>query len=372
MSLTPRRVPLGPIGVRADEAGADASPAFRPEAEAALARFRARRDELQRGVRRGELTPRVARRLAAEAAAALRSALAAEAETFSPTPRAFLDRLAEAADDRRRAREAASLEALQRETNRLLRDSLIEQQLRNREDEFRARTYTRRVAGGDPSPTLDGLLRFHEDASLAGDEAALEWARRQLEAFRPLAPDPDDQRKIDLATDRPDRVNPRLVSRYVEQLDGAPPDDLEAFARHALEARDANACVAAFVLARQAPEGTALGLVRQVLDGLSQFPDAAIATLRCWEADARSADAAAAIAEAERVASIAEQEAALPGVAPPTEAELDRLARIESLPLAAPDEPIGLVPVRRGLSPEEFQTLESTSPEPADAPPAAS
>jgi hypothetical protein len=363
MALNPLRKHLGTLGIRVVEAGS----AFKPEAAAALARFRARRDEAIAGVGRGELTPSVARRIASEAAAELRRSLSEQAEGFSPVPRTFLDRLSEAASARNRARESASLEVLQRETNRLLRDSLIEQQLRNREEEFRGRTYTRRVAGGDPAPSLLDLLQFHQMATHAGDEAAREWARRQLEAFRALALDPEDQRQIDLACDRPDRLNPRLVSRYIEQLGGVQADDLEDFTREAIEARDANACVAAYVLARQSPEGAALGWVRRVLNGIDRFPDAAIEALRGWEADSRSEEADAAQAEVDLAANIAEAEASMPTLKSPTEEELRRRARVEALPPADPAEPIGLVPRRRGLSAEEFAGVEA-EPIPLESP----
>lgn len=363
MALNPLRKTLGPLGVRSAETGS----AFTSEAEAELARFRARRDELQRNVRRGELTPKVARRLAAETASEIRQSLSQQAVGFSAVPRSFLDRLAEVASTRERSRNAASLEALQRETNRLLRESLIEQQLRNREEEFRGQAYLRPVAGGVPAPSLDSLLRFHETATLSRDDAAREWARRQLEAFRPMAPDPDDQRQIDLACDRPDRVNPRLVGRYLEQLDGGSTDDLESFAEHALDAQDANACVAAFMLARNAPEGPSLGWVRRVLNGLDHFPDAALVTLRAWEAEARAEESEVARAEADRIAMIIEAEAAMPALQVPSDADLERASRVEGMPLASPDEPIGLAFGRRGFTPEEFSALGAMPSEDAEA-----
>src|SRR6185437_10047896 len=133
-------------------------------------------------------------------------------------PRIFLDRLVEVGNARKRARERQSTEGLQRETNRLLRQTLIEQQLQSRAAEFEGRTFVRPAHGGVPVPTLDALLSFHEMAGNAGDEAAMEWARRQLEGFRTRVVEPQDQRRIDLACDRPDLVNPRLVETYVESL----------------------------------------------------------------------------------------------------------------------------------------------------------
>lgn len=356
MALNPLRSTLGPLGMRSAETGS----AFKAEAEAALSRFRARRDELQRNVKRGELTPKVARRLAAEAATEVRNLLSDQVVGYSAVPKTFIDRLSEAASQRDRARESSSLEALQRETNRLLRESLIEQQLRTREDEFRALAYHRPVAGGNPAPTLDSLLRFHETATLSRDEAAREWARRQLETYRPMAPEPEQQRQIDLACDRNDRVNPRLVERYVGQLEGVSTDELDAFAEHAISAHDANACVAAFLLARQAPEGASLGWVRRVINGVEQFPESALVTLRAWEAEARFEESEAARAEADRIAMIADAEAVMPSLNAPTEADLERAARVQGMPLASPGESIGLALGRRGLSPEEFAALQDT------------
>ena len=261
---------------------------FRAHADAALARFRAARTDLEGLVRRGDLTTKVARERAVAAFQTLRTDLAARAEDYSPVPRAFLDRLVAADQSRRKAREMTSLEGLQRETNRLLRLTLVEGQLQTRAAEFEARTFVRPVAGGAPAPSLDGLLVFHRTAEQAGDEAAREWARRQLEAFRVKVVEEADLRRIDLACDRSDRVNPRLVAIYVEAMAGRALDELDTFVERAIGDGDANACVAAFVLARQDPERADAGWVRRVLSGLADYPDAALAALRSIEAEARS------------------------------------------------------------------------------------
>ena len=227
MALNPSREALGRAGLHAYH---NESP-FKAEADDALARFRSLRDDLERQVKRGDLTLKVARERASEAAQQLKSTLRDKAEGFSPVPRAFLDRLAEADLARRRARDAQSIEGLQRETNRLLRMTLVEQQLQTRAPEFESRTLVRALPGGQSAPTLESLLAFHRSASQAGDDAAMEWGRRQLEAVRPRALDPNDQRKIDLACDRPEAVNPRLVEGYVEALRGADAAGLEGVRR---------------------------------------------------------------------------------------------------------------------------------------------
>src|SRR5262249_37472245 len=186
MALHPFREALAQAGLRAFQHESS----FKVLADAALARFQALRDDLERQVRRGDLTVKVAREKARAAAAELKTTLAKQVEGYGPTPRAFLDRLVETSNARKRLPEHQWSAGLQRETSRRLRQSLIEQQIGSRAGEFEGKTKARAMPGGRASATLDTLLAFHEAASLAGDEAALEWARRQLEATRPRVPDP--------------------------------------------------------------------------------------------------------------------------------------------------------------------------------------
>lgn len=365
MALNPPSATLARISL---EAFRHETP-FRHEADSALAAFRAAKQELERAVRRGDLTPKIARERAAEAARALKAGLAERAKDYSPVPRIFLDKLAAAAETRYRARRNAGLESLQRETNALLRRLVVEQQLVARTPEFEGRTYIRPIHGGRPAPTLDSLLTFHREADQAGDAAALEWTRRRLEAMRAQVVDPADHARIDAACDRPDRINPRSVERYVEALRGKPVEELERFLDEALAAEDAGACAAGYLLAREAPEGNAARWVRRTLDRLVEFPDAAITALRAWEAEARRVDAQAALSHADLAAGLAETEAKLPGVEAPSQAELERQARFAGKPLASPDEPIGLSLGKRGMSAEEFAAWSAAQTAPVDTGP---
>lgn len=358
MALHPFREALGRAGRRA----AQHETSFKPVADAALARFQAVRDDIERQVRRGDLTVKVARERAQAAAAELKAALAAQAESHSASPRAFLDRIVEASAARQRSREHLSLEGLQRETNRLLRMSLVEQQLRTRAGEFEGRTAVRSLSGGQAAPTLESLLSFHQTAADAGDDAALEWARRQLEGMRGRITDPADVRRIDLACDRPDVVNPRLVAAYVEALQAVGPEAVEGFVADALGGADANACVAAFLLARGEPGGVAVRWVRTVLDGLSAFPDAALTALRTLEAESRGADAEAARAHADYAAAVAESQARFSGVEPPTADEVARAERARARPVARLGEPIGLALDRRGVLPDDPPPVDPGAP----------
>ena len=333
----------------------DRSSSFQVEAEAALSIFRSIRSDLERQVRRGDLTVKIARERAADASIELRDRLLKQSEGYSPTPRVFLDRLVEADKARKLAKETLSIEGLQRETNKLLRQHLLEQQLQARAGEFEGKTYLRPVTGGDPSPTLDALLGFHRTASDSGDEVALEWSRRQLEGFRNRVFNQDDLRRIDLATDRPDRVNPRIIDVYVEAMKDRSGEDLETFAEKAVDDGDANACIAAFALARQSPDGPRVRWVRKVLTGLPDFPEVALTTLRGLEAEARSSEAEAARAQAEFAIARAEAEVGLDGLEAPTERDRERVVQMESRPVARPGEAIGLTLDRRGaINESEF------------------
>ena len=327
-----------------------------------LESFRAGRREIEMKVKRGDLTPKVAREQAEALAVGIGRALKGRAGDFSETPRVFLDRIIEASEGRKLAIERSSLEGLQRETNRLLRSVLVEQQIQVRKTEFEGRAFVRPVVGGQPAPTLDSLLSFHQSASLAGDDAGTEWARRQLEGYRPVVSNPDDHRRIDLATDRPDRVNPRLVESYVEAMAGRDHEELERFVSESIVAKDANACMAAFVMAREAPEGSRLRWVRLVLEGVNSFPDGAIGALRELEVGARSSDREAAIAHAEFVTAQIEAEAKLHGVEAPTQADLARRATIEARPAAKLGESIGLTLERRGAFATDEVIPQSDTP----------
>jgi hypothetical protein len=358
--LNPLRDSMNRAGLEAR----DRSSPFQAEAEAALSGFRAVRGDLERQVRRGDLTVKVARERAASAAAELRARLLKQSEGYSPIPRAYLDRLVEADKARKKSRETLSIEGLQRETNKLLRQHLVEQQLQARASEFEGKTYFRPIAGGVPAPNLDSLLSFHRTAADSGDEVAVEWSRRQLEGFRNRVFNEDDRRKIDLATDRPDRVNPRLIDVYVEAMKGRSSEELETFVEKAVGEGDSNACIAAFVLARQEPEGPRSRWVRNVLSNLTEFPDAALSTLRGLEAEARASEAEAARAQAQFAIARAESEVNLDGLEAPTERELERASKMQSKPVARPGEAIGLSLERRGAIDEaEFGAISGLEAE---------
>jgi hypothetical protein len=373
MALNPLREALTRSGL---EAARVATP-FQAQAQDRLAAYRAVRSRLEQDVRQGDLTVRVARTRAREEAESLERDLLGLAETFSARPPALRDRLAEARRARLAASAVASLESLQRETNRLLRESLVEQQVINRSKEFEGRAFVRPLSGGAPNPTLESLLAFLDRSAAAQDAAAAEWSRRQIEAIRPQYPSDEDQRRIDAACDRPDRVNPHVVARYIDRLDGATDEEMDKFVEEAIAASDAGACCAAFRMARAArvDDGPEPSWMTRLSRAIDLFPEAAIATLWTWETEEQAAEIEAARAVARFAADQAAAESELRGLVAPTEADLERRARLASRPLAGPAEPIGLNAARRGLDAGEFAALgrpaeplafEMTDPAPAE------
>ena len=190
MAMNPLRDALGQSGLRASRSD---SP-FRAEAESALSSFRAIGQDLRRRVEAGDITPKVARQQADEAASLFRDDLLRRCEGFSSAPRAFADRLVEAANARKRGpREHVAGEPPARdepapppEPRRAAVDHAAS-------PSSRAAAFVRPIHGGQPVPTLQSLVAFHDSALQAGDETALEWSRRQLESFRSRVVDPDDR-----------------------------------------------------------------------------------------------------------------------------------------------------------------------------------
>lgn len=357
MPLNPQRETLARLGREAHSRPS----AFSTETDAALGSFRDQRRILERQVRAGDLTTRAARRAATEAAEGLASDLLRRADGLRTPSHARLERLTETRRARENARVGASLESLQRETNRLLRLSLVEQQIVNRAAEFEGRAFIRPLTGGSPAPTLDSLLALHQRAEIDGDEAAREWARRQLEAMRPRVVNPEDLLRIERATDRPDRVSPMLVQKYGEVFATLDTAAREQFVDQAIEAADANALCAAFTATREAvsEEGLEPRWMRTLLSALDRFPDPALAALHEAERAACDDAVAAARAQAEYSIAVARAESELADLVAPTEAELRRQDRTRSIGRAMPSEPIGLTAQRRGLLPDEYEAASA-------------
>ncbi len=359
MALHSLRETLGGRGLRAEHAKLY----FRTQADAALDQFRTFRENLRREVRRGELTPKVARERAADAANQLTEGLHKHCQEARSTPSIFGERLAEVYNKRQLAKATPTLETLQRETNRLLQANLVEQQIHNRNREFQSKTFERPVTGGEPAPTLRGLLQFHENAKVSGDESAREWSRRQLEGMKDQIVNPEDRKRLEQLCDLPGSLRADRVSEVLSELDHQDPSLLNQLSDEVIDSADPNACVALYLRAREAA-GVDVDnepWVTHLLGRLDAFPDSALDCLKTWEQDARTEENQMLHQEAERTGLIAKREAALPGLQTPQPHELVSIDRIDRLPAVAPGEQIGLSLQRRGFTPDEYRAR--TEPE---------
>ncbi len=354
MPPTDLRATLGPRGLRTDAA----DHALRAEGDRALADFRGALADVQRRVRRGDMTPRAARERAAVAAAELRDDLHRRARSFQGAPAPFADGLARERAAREKAGRAPTIDALQRETNELLRTLLVEQQLGTRVGEFESRTFARPIGGGQPVPTVEGLLAFLDESEGQGDATAVEWARRQLAAQRPLVIDEGLARRVDRARRRPHEVDPSAVAEFVAALEDRPAAGLAEFVAQAIAAGDASACVAAFVAARQSGDPADSAGVREVIAGLSRFPRPALDALAGWEQAARLEESDAALERVGYAVASAQAEARLDGLEAPRESDLRRADRILGRTPALAGEPLGLALQRRGLRYDELADLD--------------
>ena len=198
----------------------DRSSPFRVEAESALSLvFGLPEVDLERQVRRGDLTVKVARERAAAASARPPRPAPEGVRGVQPDP-SGLPRSPGRGRQGPQAGEGISLD----------RGPPARDQQAAPPAPGRAAVAGpgRRVRGEDlPPPDRPGASRRRRSmacspstgpSSDSGDEVALEWSRRQLEGIRNRVFNDDDLRKIDLATDRPDRVNPRLIDVYVEAM----------------------------------------------------------------------------------------------------------------------------------------------------------
>lgn len=310
-------------------------PRFARVADDAVRYFEGRRADVLARVRSGDVTPKAAREELAGYAAQIREHLTGNARGLAARSPVFFDVAVKAKEARDRANASPAPDALQRETVRLLRELVVEQQMTTRKAEFEGRAFARRSTTAAPAPTIASVLAFHKRSVEANDDAAVEWSRRQLEALRPLTIDPAELHKIDVATMRPGSPVPHLAETMVERLK-ADPWRIEGFVNEVTKAGaggDATAALAAGMLAREAfeaAEGNGAAVPAWAGDfaaKLAGLPTAALAHLVEGLTRDREAEVEASVAHAEHALSTIDRDAALKGVEAPTNAELQAAER---------------------------------------------
>lgn len=299
--------------------------AFATHAAEFVDTFASHRAAVESQIRAGDLGLRQAREHLAKLAAQATADLAERAGRFTVVPPHLRQLIDRAEATQRTARESKGTDALLRDLIALHRETIRESQLATRAQTFQARRDAIESAidlnhkRGQPG-TLAGLRAYHDEAVASGDDAATEWARRELRAMRPTV-GPDDQRTIDHVTRRPDVVTPSLVSEHLADLQRMDDTGRAAFAAKVAAEPDASAAVALWSFAA-AFEGKAGDWRNKALASIDTLPEAAVADLSRWESTHRQADADAARVHADLAADRIRQLASLEGVEPPSAQDL--------------------------------------------------
>ena len=276
-------------------------------------------------VRSQEVGLAAARRAAADHASRIKADLREQAAKVAPGDPAVRAALASRGEHIKTMAKFGAPEGQAAETNRLLRKLALEMELANRRDELKAKGFSRHPGKGNDAPLVarpEGLLDLIETASVAGDDVALEWARRELAGCRHLAVSAELLERVDLATTRPGEFNPAVCERHLATLRQRTPADPGALLDDLVKANDVTGLVALVAWANASGDPAAVTAVVQRAAGL---PAPAVDALRQIDAEATTAARAAARAHVELAEAQIDAAARLEGVDPAAEAALARV-----------------------------------------------
>lgn len=271
---------------------------FESIATAAERRLAEEKAAIRRQIADRRITDVVGRERLAVVAANLKSELKAERDKVSIVPKAFVGALAREAQDRPARRMPRTLEersvSLAERTAKAMESMVLEQQLVTRKSEFEGLTFSKLTGQGPastpPTPVFDKLLALADWARRAGDPAASEFARRQLEAMRPMRPTPEDQAAIDAAVERDDLISPGRVTAIVDAFTGKDDATLAKLAEGVWKAGGVSDWAALYALAERhtmkAGDNDPIpAWVAETLAKVRDLPDDALTYLRKSEAD---------------------------------------------------------------------------------------
>lgn len=240
--------------------------------ESRLSDFRDRREQLIGLVREGEMTLRFANARVRELAEGLGSEIRNDLDGLFQNRSVLATSLQKSVQLKNKAQ---SVDEIQRQSLELLKANLVELQINNRRVEFESKTYDRNATNQLPTPSIDKLFGLLTEASQARDDAAIEWSKRQLEQLQPYVVSENLKDRIDLACDRPDRINHRIVAKYKEQIQEHinNPEMLIALLDKALSVRDANACLAVYKMIRVHSDEISEEFQSQIAGRIEQFSE---------------------------------------------------------------------------------------------------
>jgi hypothetical protein len=300
---------------------------FASVANAELTNFEEARTALVAGVKTGKVALAAARESSRESAAKLSTSLRDRAANFTTLPANFGVLLSQARAKKTAEHKDASVEMLLREQTAALHRLELREELRDRAAELATALRVSdpaRDPNNDLMPTPGGTLKFLESARASGDEAAAEYARRELRTMLPRVAAPDERRAVAEALRDPRAVVGDLVEQHLGELSRSSPEGRGAFLEGAIKAGDPSALCATYVMAQSiATVGPCYEpWMRDLLGDLDKFPESALEALATNDSERSREEARAAQIHAQYAACQAVELAELPGVEAPTQNEL--------------------------------------------------
>jgi hypothetical protein len=311
--------------------------------ESRLSDFRDRREQLIELVREGEMTLRFASARARELAEGLGSEIRNDLEGLIQNRSVLAKSLQNSVQIKQKAQSA---DEIQRQSLELLKANLVELQINNRKVQFESKTYVRNATNQLPTPSVDKLFELLAEATQARDDAAVEWSKRQLEQLQPYVVSENLKDRIDLACDRPDRINHRIVAKYKEQIQEHinNPEMLIALLDKAISVKDANACLAVYELVRGHSDQFSEEFQSQIAGRIERFSEVVLNYVSEFERQHRLLE----IQKIEEFSSLSklylDQSSDLGAIEPVTEKEAELKRRRDALGDRGAITPMGLIP----------------------------
>lgn len=205
---------------------------FDPGLAAIVADYKKATGDFQHLVTTGELGAVAARREAVAKAAEAKAAAAERVGSYEPGNKGLRAAIKGVVNTPRPSG-LTSAETLAKETRDLMKALLVEQQITNRRAELEAKGYAS-MAGGAPIPDPLRLLSLAEST----DDAAREWARRELAGVLPHVADDTTRRRVQAAVRAPGELDPAEVRQAAAAVLQRPPADWKRALEDAITRQD--------------------------------------------------------------------------------------------------------------------------------------
>lgn len=315
---------------------------LRESLELRLTEFKNRRDELAGMVSEGELTLKFANSRTRELAAELNAEIKQAILKHDQNRPVLADSLQKSKSMKLKPPGA---DEIQRQSLEMLRANLVELQIANRKSEFESRSFVRNATNQMPTPSVDKLFEMIQDGLKNRDSAAVEWSRRQLEQLRPVVTSENLQQRIDIACDRPDTVNPRILENYRQSISAYldQPQVILTLLDRAVELKDANACIAVYETVRVHAGRFSDEIQSQIAGRIELFSETVLNYTDAFEKEQSQIESRKIDAFKESYQLYLEHAADLGPIQPLTEKELEMKRQREAIQKRDMTMPMGLI-----------------------------